>query len=162
MPILKSFLKDGEAESYQNVVVTFVPGRKAVMTIYESDDGDEEASGGGGEESWVEREQIVLSDYKTKEEMHALMVEKGFQLKSPEEIEAIQNHYKDEAEAKRIKAEERREEIRIQKDEMKRQREEERMREEEEAAAVDEGGDDSSSSDDSEDDEADSGAKDEL
>ena len=61
MPILKSFLKDGEAESYQNVVVTFVPGRKAVMTIYESD--DEEA---GGEESWVEKEQIVLSDYKTK------------------------------------------------------------------------------------------------
>ncbi len=61
MPILKSFLKDGEAESYQNVVVTFVPGRKAVMTIYESDDDD-----GGGEESWVEKEQIVLSDYKTK------------------------------------------------------------------------------------------------
>ena len=68
MPILKSFLKDGEAESYQNVVVTFVPGRKAVMTIYESD--DEEAGGGGGEESWVEREQIVLSDYKTKVCMH--------------------------------------------------------------------------------------------
>ena len=59
MPILKSFLKDGEAESYQNVRVTFVPGRKAVMTIYESDDE-------GGEESWVEKEQIVLSDYKTK------------------------------------------------------------------------------------------------
>ncbi len=67
MPILKSFLKDGEAESYQNVVVTFVPGRKAVMTIYESDDGDE---AGGGEESWVEKEQIVRSDYKTKVCMH--------------------------------------------------------------------------------------------
>lgn len=62
MPILKSFLKDGEAESYQNVQVKFVPGRKAVMTIYESDDDE----GDGGEEGWVEKEQIVLSDYKTK------------------------------------------------------------------------------------------------
>ena len=60
MPILKSFLKDGEAESYRNVQVKFVHGRKAIMTIYES--GDEE----GGEESWVEKEQIVLSDYETK------------------------------------------------------------------------------------------------
>ncbi len=63
MPILKSFLKDGEAESYQNVRVKFVPGRKAIMTIYESDDDDDDS---GGEESWVEKEQIVLSDYKTK------------------------------------------------------------------------------------------------
>ena len=61
MPILKSFLKDGEAESYQNVQVKFVPGRKAIMTIYENDDDEE-----GEEESWVEKEQIVLSDYKTK------------------------------------------------------------------------------------------------
>ena len=61
MPILKSFLKEGEAESYQNVEVKFVHGRKAIMTIYESGDGDE-----SGEESWVEKEKIVLSDYKTK------------------------------------------------------------------------------------------------
>ena len=61
MPILKSFLKEGEAESYQNVEVTFVHGRKAIMTIYESDDGEE-----SGEEGWVEKEKIVLSDYKTK------------------------------------------------------------------------------------------------
>ena len=61
MPILKSFLKEGEAESYRNVEVKFVHGRKAIMTIYES--GDEEES---GEESWVEKEKIVLSDYKTK------------------------------------------------------------------------------------------------
>lgn len=61
MPMLKSFLKEGEAESYRNVEVKFVHGRKAIMTIYES--GDEEES---GEESWVEKEKIVLSDYKTK------------------------------------------------------------------------------------------------
>lgn len=79
MPILKRFLKDGEAESYRNVQVTFVSGRKAVMTIYE----------GETEHDWEEKEKIVLSDYKTQEEMHALMVEKGFQLKSEEEIEAM-------------------------------------------------------------------------
>ena len=63
LPQLKSFLKDGEAESYKNVEVKFVHGRKAVMTIYESsDDGDKS----GEESGWVEKEQIVLSDYKTK------------------------------------------------------------------------------------------------
>jgi len=97
MPILKSFLKDGEAESYRNVQVKFPEGRKAfhlggkaIMTIYQSDDGEE------GGEGWVEKEKIVLSDYETKEEMHALMVEKGFQLKTPEEIEAMQQQMKDE------------------------------------------------------------------
>ena len=35
MPQLKSFLKDGEAESYRNVEVKFISGRKAVMTVYE-------------------------------------------------------------------------------------------------------------------------------
>eukprot|EP00577_Skeletonema_sp_RCC1716_P027211 CAMPEP_0113402016 /NCGR_PEP_ID=MMETSP0013_2-20120614/17023_1 /TAXON_ID=2843 ORGANISM="Skeletonema costatum, Strain 1716" /NCGR_SAMPLE_ID=MMETSP0013_2 /ASSEMBLY_ACC=CAM_ASM_000158 /LENGTH=147 /DNA_ID=CAMNT_0000287307 /DNA_START=35 /DNA_END=475 /DNA_ORIENTATION=+ /assembly_acc=CAM_ASM_000158 len=138
MPILKSFLKDGEAESYQNVQVKFVPGRKAIMTIYESADDDDE----GGEESWVEKEQIVLSDYKTKDEMHALMVEKGFQLKSPEEVEAIQQQYKDEAEAERTKAEERREEMMIRREELQRQREEKMM---EDARAEVEGGGDGSS-----------------
>jgi len=187
MPILKSFLKDGEAESYQNVQVKFVPGRKAIMTIYESGDDDEDE-----EESWVENEQIVLSDYKTKDEMHALMVEKGFQLKSPEEVEAIQQQYKDEAEVERTKAEERREEMRIRREEMQRQHEEKMM--EDARAEVEVGGDGSSggvsmgglnrdgavivddddssdddissdddgSSDDSEDNEAKAGAKEEL
>lgn len=62
LPQLKSFLKDGEAESYQNVEVKFVPGRKAVMTIYESSGDDD----GEDSNNWVEKEQIVLSDYKTK------------------------------------------------------------------------------------------------
>jgi hypothetical protein len=62
MPELKSFLKDGEAESYQNVELKFVHGKKAIMTIYESGDGEES----GEEGSWVEKEKIVLSDYKTK------------------------------------------------------------------------------------------------
>jgi hypothetical protein len=59
LPILKSFLKDGEAESYHNVHVVYIPGKKAIMTIYEGDD------------VWMEggmevKETIVLSDYATK------------------------------------------------------------------------------------------------
>jgi Sep15/SelM redox domain len=69
MPILKSFLKDGEAESYRNVEVKFVHGRKAIMTIYESG-GSGEGEMEGQTESWVEIEQIVLSDYKTKVSVH--------------------------------------------------------------------------------------------
>ena len=45
----------------------FVHGQKAVMTIYE----------GEAEGDWAESEKVVLSDIETKEEMHALMVEKG-------------------------------------------------------------------------------------
>ena len=60
LPNLKSFLKDGEAESYRNVEVKFVPGKKAIMTIYEGDASDT------WEEGMEEVEKIVLSDYKTK------------------------------------------------------------------------------------------------
>ena len=60
LPNLKSFLKDGEAESYRNVEVKFVPGKKAIMTLYEGDASDT------WEEGMVEVEKIVLSDYKTK------------------------------------------------------------------------------------------------
>lgn len=63
LPQLKSFLKDGEAESYQGVSVEYIHGRKAVLTIYNKND--------------EELEKITLSDYKTKEEMHALFQEKG-------------------------------------------------------------------------------------
>lgn len=74
LPQLKSFLKDGEAEEYQNVEVTFIPGRKAVLTIYESG---------------KEREKVTLSDISTKPEMHKLMVDKGFERKSEDEIRAL-------------------------------------------------------------------------
>lgn len=56
--------------------VKFVPGRKAVLTIY--DDG-------------VEREKITLSNYKTKPDMHKLMVEKGFERMSEEEIQEMRD-----------------------------------------------------------------------
>merc|ERR1740121_3225270 len=63
LPELKKFLKEGEAESYHNVEVNYIPGRKAVLKIYEDDN---------------QLEEIILSELKTREEMHELMVSKGF------------------------------------------------------------------------------------
>lgn len=54
--------------------VEFKHGMDAVLTIFE--DG-------------AEREKVVLSDITTKEEMHRLMIEKGFRRKSEEEIARI-------------------------------------------------------------------------
>ena len=71
---MKKFLKLGHAESYQNVEIEYIHGRKATLTIYHDDE---------------KVETVVLSDLKNHEEMHALFVEKGFQLKPENEIEAI-------------------------------------------------------------------------
>jgi hypothetical protein len=68
-------LKDREAEYYEGVEVTYQPGRDAVLTIYD--------------ESGAERERVVLSDLAAKEDMHRVMVEKGFRKKSDEEIGRI-------------------------------------------------------------------------
>ena len=54
--------------------VEFIPGRKAVMTIYQ--DG-------------VENEKITLSDYNDKEKLHALFIEKGFEKYDEEELAEI-------------------------------------------------------------------------
>ena len=57
------------AETYKNVEVVFIHGRQAILTIY---DVPEEGEGSGEREEgkvgvgWIEREKIVLSDYKTR------------------------------------------------------------------------------------------------
>lgn len=68
--MLKAFLKDGAgAEVYKNVEIVFIHGRQATLTIYdvpeegEGRDDREEGKVGAG---WIEREKIVLSDYKTR------------------------------------------------------------------------------------------------
>jgi hypothetical protein len=66
------FFQDGEAESYHNVEVEFVPGKHAKMTIYE--DG-------------VAGETIDMTLLITKDDMHNLMVDKGFEKLSAAEIE---------------------------------------------------------------------------
>ena len=68
-PNLKSFLKDGEAESYQGVSVKYVPGKKAIMTIYK----DEKA-----------QESVSLHEIDNKEMLHSLFRQKGFVQKSGE------------------------------------------------------------------------------
>ena len=50
-------------DTYEDVEVRFISGRKAVMTIYK--DGKEQ-------------EKITLSDYDDKDKLHALFKEKGF------------------------------------------------------------------------------------
>jgi hypothetical protein len=75
LPELKQFVKYGGAESYQNVEVKFRRGSKAVLTIYQ--DG-------------VEQERVELTAIKTQKELHQMMVNKNFVLKSQEDIDAIQ------------------------------------------------------------------------
>ena len=69
-------IQDGEAESYRNVVVEFVPGRQAKMTIYE----DGVIISG--------EPPIDMTLLVTKEDMHQLMVDKGFEKLTAAELEA--------------------------------------------------------------------------
>jgi hypothetical protein len=62
------------------VTVNYIPGRQALLTIYESKDGVDDL---------VVREKVTLSDILTKEEMHHLMKEKGFVLKDDKELRRI-------------------------------------------------------------------------
>ena len=72
MPELKQFLWSGDgAESYQNVGVEYIIGRKAVLTIYHYEQVLEE---------------IDLSAYNTQDELHELFRGKGFLRKSQEEL----------------------------------------------------------------------------
>jgi hypothetical protein len=73
LPELKSFLLEGHVDEYRDVEVVFIPGRNAVLTIFE--DGQEQ-------------EKVMLSAIKTKDEMHKLMSDKGFERKTKEEIDA--------------------------------------------------------------------------
>lgn len=88
LPALKSFLKgDDGATLYDGVDVQFISGKKAVLTIFE--DG-------------VEVEQISLKEHSTsEEELHALMVSKGFKKNEkpevkPEEEEEEEEYYDDD------------------------------------------------------------------
>jgi hypothetical protein len=67
-------LKGGEAETYENVEITYIHGRKAVLTIFHN-----------GEE----QEKVDLSALPMRDDMHAMFLEKGFVLKSEQEREAI-------------------------------------------------------------------------
>lgn len=106
------------------------------MTIYEGDtweDNPYELSCQTGiitgelckHKGMVEKEKIVLSDYKTKDEMHALMVEKGFELKSEAELNDLKLRKQTVAEEEEKKRAEQREEVSRQREKRRREREEE-------------------------------------
>ena len=50
--------------------MNFVHGKKAVLTIYSGESADDR-------DSWEVMEKVTLSDYKIKEDMHGMMLEKG-------------------------------------------------------------------------------------
>ena len=103
-PELKAFLVQGEAEYYEGISVTFIKGKKAVLTLY---NGEEEV------------EQIDLQQLNDKDKLHALLQEKGFKLredlpKSLEELRAenegaFAKDLKERLEARARRAEEREE-----------------------------------------------------
>jgi hypothetical protein len=70
-------LKDaGEADSYENLTITFIAGRPAILTIYINKNNDGDAS----HEQQVEK--VDLFQYKEKEQLHTLLQSKGFQRRS--------------------------------------------------------------------------------
>ena len=101
-------------------------GKKAVLTIY---DGEEE------------KEKVTLSEYKEKDEMHAMMIEKGFTKKSDEEIEQVKRDFEaknaEEAARRELKRERKREERRKLLEQRRKEQEEAAKKEAEEKAAAD-------------------------
>jgi Sep15/SelM redox domain len=70
-PHLKSFLKEFEAEEYLGVSVEYVKGRPAVLYLFV--DGEF-------------KEDIDLHEYGSKEDLHSLMLKKGFKRMTTEEV----------------------------------------------------------------------------
>jgi len=70
-PVLREFLRGGDAESYEGVAVEWRAGELPILTVYrEEDGGDDDASA----------EIFNLWSYETKEELHELM-RRWFRLK---------------------------------------------------------------------------------
>jgi Sep15/SelM redox domain len=83
--VLKSFLKDaGEADRYENLTITFIPGRPAVLTIYNNNNND-----GDTASNEKEVEKVDLFHYKDKEQLHALLQSKGFQRRRSNVIDGV-------------------------------------------------------------------------
>lgn len=93
MPSLKAFLKEGGVDEYRNVEVEFIHGKKATLYIYEGEEENEDDA----------VEEIVLSDYKTQEEMHKLLQSRGFERKSEDEIAEIHRQLQRENNNNRVK-----------------------------------------------------------
>lgn len=73
-PEIKDFLRDGEATFYKDVVVRYVKGQNPVLVI---------------NRHGAHRETVDLTKHPTKEQLHQLMVDKGFKKKTQEEIDEL-------------------------------------------------------------------------
>lgn len=80
-PHIRGFLLDGEAEYYQGVSIQMEQGTEGItLQIYENGKS-------------IKR--VDLTEYDSREELHALFVEEGFQLKGEDELAAIMARKKD-------------------------------------------------------------------
>lgn len=108
-PQLKSFLKDGEAESYEGIKVRYVHGKTAVLTIYKNG---------------VEQERVQLHQLDNKPKLHQLFQDKGFVRKA---------NYQQELEERRVKAQQELQAAsKVKENFLKRRRQERRERREQE------------------------------
>jgi hypothetical protein len=80
LPVLKSFLKNGDAECYEGITVRYVPGRSAVLTVYGEQEGLLEQQ---------EERRYSLEQYRSLDDLHKLMTEAGFALKSEDDCQRV-------------------------------------------------------------------------
>uniref|UniRef100_A0A7S2UGE1 Uncharacterized protein n=1 Tax=Attheya septentrionalis TaxID=420275 RepID=A0A7S2UGE1_9STRA len=88
MPNVKQFVKGGEAQEYHNVEVTFVAtSKQAVLILSFGNEKDDVAD--------FEVERVDLRPYDTgsTQDLHALLVDKGFQRKSKEELQQFRQEF---------------------------------------------------------------------
>ena len=97
LPALKSFLKEGHVESYENnISVSYISGHHhgSVLTIYHSNyDAKNQET-----ENEIPVESIDLTRIQSVDGFHRLFQSKGFKKKSPQEVERILKHRRDELE----------------------------------------------------------------
>ena len=73
---MKAFLQQPDGvDLYKDVTVSYIPGKKALLTIYNNKDGHE-------------LEKITLSDYDDKTKLHDLFKDKGFTKYTQDEVDA--------------------------------------------------------------------------
>jgi len=87
-PVLKEFLTEGGAESFENLVVIDSPKRtrKTILTVYHRATGKAQHV-----------MELQSHHYQTRETLEALLLGLGFVLKSDDEIEQIQAKYRKQA-----------------------------------------------------------------
>ena len=93
LPALKTFLQSGEAESYQNVQIHWIPGSKAILTIHYEPPHHSASSTSSltNETIRMTTEIIYLARYQSLSELHQLFQTKGFQFKTQQEIQQIKD-----------------------------------------------------------------------